>query len=105
MDARLAGHDGRPFLRTGDHGFLRDGELFVTGRIKDLIILRGRNIYPQDVEWAAGHSHPALRAGGAAAFAVEVAGEERLAIVIETERKLRTEAAEEVLAAIRRGVA
>ena len=81
MDARLAGHDGRTFLRTGDLGFLRDGELFVTGRIKDMIILRGRNVYPQDVEWAAERCHPALRTGGAAAFSVEVAGEERLAIV------------------------
>jgi amino acid adenylation domain-containing protein len=105
MGARLAGHEGRAFLRTGDLGFLRGGELFVTGRIKDLIILRGRNIYPQDVEWAAERSHPALRAGGAAAFAVEVAGEERLAVVIEIERRLPAGSADDVLAAIRRGVA
>ncbi len=86
MGASLPGHDERAFLRSGDLGFLRDGELFVTGRIKDLIIVRGRNVYPQDVEWTVERSHPALRTGGAAAFAVEVAGEERLAIVLETER-------------------
>ena len=51
-----------PFLRTGDLGFLRDGELFVTGRLKDLIIIRGRNIYPQDIEWTVERRHPALAA-------------------------------------------
>ena len=105
MNAHLNGHEGRPFLRTGDLGFLHDGELFVTGRIKDMIILRGRNIYPQDVEWAAERSHPMLRAGGAAAFAVDVASEERLAIVIETERRFQKGASEEILAAIRGSVA
>ena len=104
MGARLSGHDGRPFLSTGDLGFLRDGELFVTGRIKDMIVLRGRNVYPQDVEWAAERSHAALRPGGAAAFSVNVAGEERLAIVLEVERRLREGAAGEILAAVRRGV-
>ena len=96
MGARLVGEGDRSFLRTGDLGFLRDGELFVTGRLKDMIILRGRNIYPQDVEWAAERCHPALRAGGAAAFSVEVAGEERLAIVLEVERRLREGAAEAI---------
>jgi amino acid adenylation domain-containing protein len=105
MGARLAGHDDRTFLRTGDLGFLRDGELFVTGRLKDLIILRGRNIYPQDVEWAAEASHPLLRAGGAAAFAVEADGEERLAVVIEIERRLPAGSADEVLTAVRRSIA
>ncbi len=105
MGASLAGHDGRAFLRTGDLGFLHGGELFVTGRIKDMVILRGRNIYPQDVERAAERCHPALRTGGAAAFAVELAGEERLAIVVETERRIPDGAAEDILAAIRRGVA
>jgi amino acid adenylation domain-containing protein len=105
MGARLPGHGNRAFLRTGDLGFLHGGELFVTGRIKDLIILRGRNIYPQDVEWVTERCHPALRAGGGAAFSVEVAGLERLAVVIETERRLQAGAADEIMAAIRRAVA
>jgi amino acid adenylation domain-containing protein len=71
------------FLRTGDLGFLADGELFVTGRLKDLIILRGRNLYPQDVELTAERSHPALRPGCGAAFGVERDGEERLVLVQE----------------------
>ncbi|MFJ8632269.1 fatty acyl-AMP ligase [Streptomyces sp. NPDC093568] len=68
--ATLAGHEGR-FLRTGDLGFLRDGELFVTGRLKDLIVIDGRNHYPQDLELTAEMAHPALRPGCTAAFAVE----------------------------------
>ncbi|HEX2224097.1 MAG TPA: AMP-binding protein, partial [Thermoanaerobaculia bacterium] len=83
--ARLAGGD-RSYLRTGDLGFLADGELFVTGRLKDLIILRGRNHYPQDFERTAEASHPALRPGGGAAFSVERGGEERLVILHEVER-------------------
>ncbi len=60
------------FLRTGDLGFLHNGELFVTGRLKDLVIIRGRNHYPQDIELTVDESHPALRSGCAAAFSVEV---------------------------------
>jgi len=75
------------YLKTGDLGFLDGGELFVTGRIKDLIILRGRNCYPQDVEVAAEVAHAALRAGGGAAFGVEVDGEERLVLVQEVRRE------------------
>lgn len=75
-----------PFLRTGDLGFLQDGELFITGRIKDVIIIRGQNHYPQDIELTVENSHPALRPACGAAFAVEVKGSERLVIVQEVER-------------------
>ncbi len=88
--ARLAGDSGQgdgPFLRTGDLGFVRGGELFVTGRLKDLIILRGRNHYPQDIERTAEQAHPELEPGGAAAFSVDVAGEERLVIAHEVGRR------------------
>ncbi|MDF3145988.1 MULTISPECIES: fatty acyl-AMP ligase [unclassified Streptomyces] len=68
--ATLTGHEGR-FLRTGDLGFLRDGELFVTGRLKDLIVIDGRNHYPQDLELTAEMAHPALRPGCTAAFSVD----------------------------------
>ena len=69
-----------PFLRTGDLGFILDGELFVAGRLKDLIIIRGINHYPHDIELTVEHSHPALRPGGCAAFAVEIGGQERLVV-------------------------
>ncbi|MFD9389918.1 fatty acyl-AMP ligase [Streptomyces sp. NPDC060000] len=68
--ATLPGHEGR-FLRTGDLGFLRDGELFVTGRLKDLMVVDGRNHYPQDLELSAETCHPALRPGCTAAFSVD----------------------------------
>lgn len=81
--ARLPGDD-RPYLRTGDLGRLTpDGRLVVTGRIKDVIVLRGRNVYPQDVELAVERSHPAVRPGCGAAFPVPVDGEERLVVVQE----------------------
>lgn len=70
-----------PFLRTGDLGFLHDGELFVTGRIKDLIIIRGRNHYPQDIERTVENCHKSLRRDHGAAFAVDVNGEEKLVVV------------------------
>ncbi|GAA2911222.1 fatty acyl-AMP ligase [Streptosporangium fragile] len=66
------GGDG-PFLRTGDLGFLLDGELYVTGRIKDVVIVNGRNLYPQDLEESARRAHPSL--GAAAAFGIRAEGE------------------------------
>jgi amino acid adenylation domain-containing protein len=106
--ARTADGDG-PWLRTGDLGFLGgEGELFVTGRSKDLIILRGRNHYPQDIELTVERSHPALRPGCGAAFAVEPregAGEERLVVVQEVRREHRDDDPAELVAAIRRAVA
>ena len=83
----------KTYLRTGDLGFLNDGELFVTGRVKDLIIVRGRNLYPNDLELAVEQCHEALRAGGGAAFSLEVEGEERLVIVQELEARRRVDTA------------
>jgi len=75
-----------PFLRTGDLGFIRNGELFVTGRIKDVIIIRGMNHYPQDIEQTVQESYPGLRPTCGAAFTIEVDGRERLVVVQEVER-------------------
>jgi thioester reductase-like protein len=94
------------YLRTGDLGFLLRGELFIAGRIKDLIIVRGRNLYPQDLELAAQSAHPALQAHGAAAFAIEsTEGRESFAVVVEVKRTaLRTLDADAITAAIRQAI-
>jgi len=90
-----------PFLRTGDLGFLKDGELFVTGRLKDLIVIRGRNHYPQDIELTVEQSHPALRANASAAFSVEVDGAEQLVVACEVERSYVRMELDEVAGAVR----
>ncbi len=82
FQAQLNNEDARQWLRTGDLGFVRDGELFVTGRIKELIILRGRNIYPYDIERTC-NNYPQASGGGAAVFAVERDGTTRLAAIVE----------------------
>jgi 8-amino-7-oxononanoate synthase len=101
--AMLAQHDHRPaegpmatwrpnagpYLRTGDLGFFDAGELFVAGRLKDLIIIRGRNHYPQDIEHAVERASSLVRAGSVAAFAVDVADRERVVVVAEVERGKR----------------
>ncbi|MBC6431621.1 amino acid adenylation domain-containing protein [Nostoc sp. HG1] len=92
-----------PFLRTGDLGFLHNGELFITGRAKDLIIIRGRNLYPQDIELTAERSHNTLRSGSVAAFVVEVEKEERLVVVQELEFRAKPNI-DEVTAAIRQAI-
>ncbi len=105
FQAYLADTGEGPFLRTGDLGFLQDGQLFVTGRLKDLIIIRGRNHYPQDIELTVEQSHPALRSACGAAFSVEVAGEERLVVVQEVERLyLRHLDIDEVVTAVRQAM-
>jgi 8-amino-7-oxononanoate synthase len=87
-----------PYMRTGDLGFFDDGELFVTGRLKDLIIIRGRNHYPQDLEASVEDTGSLVRAGSVAAFSVEVEGRERVVVVAELERGRREPA--EIAAAI-----
>jgi FkbH-like protein len=88
------------FLRTGDLGFLFQGELFITGRLKDVIVIGGRNYYPQDFEWTVERSHEALRAGAGAAFAVDHQDHEALVIVHELQPRWQGDAAS-VLESIR----
>ncbi len=103
--AYLANTGEGPFLRTGDLGFLEDGELFITGRIKDVIIIRGQNHYPQDIELTVENSHPALRISSGAAFTIDFQGYERLVIVQEVERSyLRKLDVQEVVGTIRQAV-
>ncbi len=84
--ARIDGLDEGPFLRTGDLGFMWNGALFVTGRLKDIIIVAGRNHYPQDIEATVATSHVAFRDGGTAAFTVDSDSDPQLVIVQEIER-------------------
>jgi acyl-CoA synthetase (AMP-forming)/AMP-acid ligase II len=84
--ARLAGGDG-PFLRTGDLGAMHDGELFVTGRLKDVLIVRGFKHYPQDLEHTAERQHAAIRPGCSAAFSIDGDDVEAVAIALEVDRR------------------
>jgi acyl-CoA synthetase (AMP-forming)/AMP-acid ligase II len=101
---RLADGTG-PYLQTGDLGFLRGGELFIAGRIKDLIILDGCNHYPQDIEWTVQGSHTALRPNAGAAFAIDARDSERLVVVQEVERTWLRQDHAPIRAAIRKAVA
>ncbi|MDZ8262102.1 polyketide synthase [Nostoc sp. ChiQUE01b] len=103
--AYLADTGEGPFLRTGDLGFLQDGELFIAGRLKDLIIIRGHNHYPQDIELTVTNSHSALGTQGVAAFTIEVDGEEQLVVACEVERTaVRKLDANKVIGSIRQAV-
>ncbi|MGI8306506.1 fatty acyl-AMP ligase [Saccharopolyspora hattusasensis] len=106
--ARVSGGDPREYLRTGDLGFFHNGELFVTGRLKELIIIRGDNYYPQDIEESVRRCHPLIRPGGVAAFSVPSAGSgqgERLIVFVETaDGEPATGTAREVTRVVRRTV-
>ncbi|MEM8777863.1 MAG: acyl-CoA dehydrogenase family protein, partial [Cyanobacteria bacterium P01_G01_bin.49] len=85
--AYLADTGEGPFLRTGDLGFLHNEELFVTGRLKDVIIIRGHNYYPQDIELTVASSHPALRPHSCVATNITFEEEEKLVIILEIKKK------------------
>ncbi|RMH08750.1 MAG: amino acid adenylation domain-containing protein [Nitrospirae bacterium] len=108
--ANLADTGEGPFLRTGDLGFLQDGELFVTGRLKDLIIVRGINYYSHEIEQTVDRCHPALRPGGVACSMEmgetrEVGAEEQLMVIQEVDRHVGGREAEDIFQAIRQAVA
>ena len=95
-----AGENNPIWLRTGDLGFLHKGELFITGRLKDLIIIHGRNFYPQDIEEVVEESHPSIRKSCSAAFSIEHRGIERLAVIVELRRSILPKDTGEILEAI-----
>lgn len=108
FEARIAGEPGRRWLRTGDMGFLHEGELYICGRLKDMLILQGRNLYAQDVEDAARGAHPLIRPGGLAAFVIEHIGDatpDGLVLFVEvTGGRPTPEDADAVAAAVQKAV-
>ena len=103
--AFVANTNEGPFMRTGDFGFLQNDELFITGRLKDLIIIHGSNHYPQDIELTVEASHSALQSSSGAAFSVNENGKEQLVIVQEVTRAGRQADVNQVASAIRQAVA
>jgi acyl-CoA synthetase (AMP-forming)/AMP-acid ligase II len=101
FQASLANTKEEKFLRTGDLGFFADGELYLTGRLKEVMIFWGRYCYPQHIEQTVQKSHPALRVNAGAAFAIDRGDAEKLVIVQEVERSyLRSLNVSEIITAI-----
>jgi acyl-CoA synthetase (AMP-forming)/AMP-acid ligase II len=93
FNALLADSCEGPFLRTGDLGCLIDDKLYITGRIKDLIILRGRKLFPQDIEYSSCQAHNLIRNHGVAAFSINADKTEQLVLLVELDtRQLKREA-------------
>ena len=86
FEGNILGIEGPSFLRTGDLGFMADGEIYVTGRLKDLIIIRGRKLYPQDIELTVEACHPMIRPHACAAYSIIDEGVESIAVAVEIER-------------------
>lgn len=107
FQATLADTNEGPFLRTGDLGYIReDGELFVTGRAKDVIIINGKNHYPQDIELTVETSAPKIQPFATAAFSIEENGEERIVVTTEIQRQhMRSADLEELSSDIAKSIA
>lgn len=107
FQATIGSRPGTCFLRTGDLGYLEDGQLYVTGRLKDLIIVYGKKYAPQDIEQTAAAAHDALREDCGAAFCIHHDGSERLVLAFELRREAmrRHEQWPQVLQAVRSAVA
>ncbi len=103
--ARVEGSDEGPFLRTGDLGFVHHCALFVAGRMKDLLIVRGRNYYPQDLEITVSRCHEEIVPGGVAAFGVAADGEEHVVVAVEVRGAAAADGFAAVARAIRQAVA
>ncbi len=103
FSTRLRG-EGEAWLRTGDLGFVYEGELYITGRLKDLIIVGGRNLYPQDIEAEALGAHPALAEGTALAFGVEAAAGEAVVVLAEARGRMALTEARAIAQAVRSAV-
>lgn len=103
--AHIAGTDEGPFLRTGDLGFFYEDELYIAGRLKETIIVHGRNYYAQDIEAAVAGSHPAVQPAAAAAFSVPVGAEEQIVLFQELKQGQEGADVETVSRAIRRAAA
>ena len=86
FNAYIAGSENGPWLRTGDLGFIHNGQLYVSGRLKDLIIIRGANYFPNDIEHTVENAHEAIRQNACAAFSSDINGEEQLVVAAELER-------------------
>jgi acyl-CoA synthetase (AMP-forming)/AMP-acid ligase II len=100
--AYLNNNKKNPYLRTGDLGFIQDGELFITGRLKEILVFLGLNHYPQHIEQTVQKCHPGFRQNMGAAFAVEIGGEDRLVVIQEVDRTYqKTLAIDDVVEPIR----
>ena len=103
FEAKLSNDNERTFLRTGDLGFIHENELYVTGRLKNLIISEGKNYYANDIERTVEASHPAIRPSGSAVFSIPNNEREDVIIIVESDRKLLV-SEEEIHKAIREAV-
>jgi len=103
--AYMSDTDDGPYLRTGDLGFIKDEKLYITGRLKDIIIVCGQNHYPQDIEFTVSESHESLRKGCTAAFSFDQGDIEKLIVVQEVKQKyVNSVKIDEVIDEIRKAI-